>query len=269
MDTTNRTPKLLARLQLLIACLLWTLTPVAALAGDAKPKITRQADLPRFSYRLPGSASRFVESDEATFAPFAARVRADLDKVLADYEIEDRSTLRQILAAKVDLQELAGDYGGGLRTVDALRALEDKPASRLLSGLTARARLQAALDTGNASGPAYEQAFRKRYQAQVMPLPWDVTQDGIRTGYRFARLNSRAATLAEVKTELDPALAKSGALDAPQAWALVSAHNNLKFGLPLSAAQAEVLRDYIAGHDVAKPDIWAAREVTLTERDKL
>jgi subtilisin family serine protease len=269
MHTTNRTPQLLARLQLLITCLLWTLTPVAALAADAKPKLTRQADLPRFSYRLPGSASQFVESDEATFAPFAAQVRADVDKVLASHEIEDRSTLRQILAAKVDLQELAGDYAGGLQTVDALRALEEKPASRFLSGLTARARLQAALDAGSASGPAYEQAFRKRYQALVAPLPWDVTQDGIRAGYRFSRLNSRAATLADVKTELDPALATSGALDAPQAWALVSARNNLKVGVPLSAARAEVLRDYIAGHAVAKPDIWAAREVTLTASDKL
>ena len=137
---------------------------MAALAADAKPKITRQADLPRFSYRLPGSASQFVESDEATFGPFAAQVRADVDKVLASYEIEDRSTLGEMLAAKLDLQELAGDYAGGLQNVDALRALQEKPASRFLSGLTARARLQAALDAGSASGPANEQAFRKRYQ---------------------------------------------------------------------------------------------------------
>ena len=251
----------------LVCCTL--MLGAAAVAQVAKTKVTRQADLPRFSYSVAGSASQFVESDAATFAAFATRVRADIDSILANYEIEDRSTLRQILAAKLDLQELAGDFPGGLQTADALRALEDKPANRLLSGLAARARLQAALDAGSASGPAYEQAFRKRYRALVAPLPWDVTQDGIKAGYGSSRLNSRAATLGNVQSNLDPALAKSGALEARQAWALVSARNNLKSSLPLGALRTEVLREYIASHNVAKPDIWAAREVTLTERDQL
>ena len=265
----NRPPKLLAAVSLLLAGLLWTLPSPDAVAADAKTKITRQTDLPRFSYPVPGTATQFVESDAATFNAFAAKVRADVDSVLARYEIEDRSTLRQILAAKLDLQELAGDYRGGLQTVEAMRALEDKPASRLLSGLASQARLQAAIDAGSASGPAFELAYRKRYQALVAPLPWDVVQDGIKAGYGFSRLNSRAATLGNVQSDLDPAVAKSGGLDAPQAWALVAARNNLKSGLPLGLARTEVLREYIAGHDVAKPDIWAAREVTLTERDKL
>lgn len=242
---------------------------LAGVAVEAKTRITRQADLPRFSYPIAGTASQFVEGDAATFDPFAAKVRADIDSVLADYEIEDRSTLRRILAAKLDLQELAGDWRGGLQTADALRDLEDKPASRLLSGLTARARLQAAIDAGSASGPAYEAAFRKRFQGLVAPLPWDVTQDGIKAAYGFSRLSSRAATLGGVQSNLDPAVAKSGALEAPQAWSLVAARNTLKSALPLALARTEVLRAYIAGHDVAKPDIWAAREVTLGDRDTL
>ena len=254
---------------LLLAGAFGVALPSAAVGAAAKTKITRQADLPRFSYRLPESPSRFAESDAATFAPFAAKVRADIDRLLADYDIEDRSMLREVLAAKLDLQELAGDAAGGLQTVDALRALADKPASRLLNGSTARARLQASIDAGGAAGPAYEQAFRARYQALVSPLPWDVVQDQIKGGFRAARLNSRAATLGFVKTQLDPALARSGALDASQAWALVSARTDLLFALPLSAARADVLRDYIARHDAPKPDIWAAREVTLQEGDPL
>lgn len=242
---------------------------LAGVAVEAKTRITKQADLPRFSYPIAGTASQFVEGDAATFDPFAAKVRADIDSVLADYEIEDRSTLRRILAAKLDLQELAGDSRGGLQTADALRDLEDKPASRLLSGLTARARLRAAIDAGSASGPAYEAAFRKRFQGLVAPLPWDVTQDGIKAAYGFSRLSSRAATLGGVQSNLDPAVAKSGALEAPQAWSLVAARNTLKSALPLALARTEVLRAYIAGHDVAKPDIWAAREVTLGDRDTL
>ena len=265
----SRAPRLLASAALVFAGVVSALLPLDAGAANAKTRITRQADLPRFSYRLPASPSRFVESDAATFAAFAARVRADIDAVLADYEIEDRSTLRTIVAAKLDLQELAGDYAGGLQTAETLRALQDKPANRLLSALTTQARLQAALDAGAASGAAYEQAFRNRYQALVAPLPWELAQDGIKSGYRYARLSSRAAIIGNLQSELDPALAKSGVLDASQAWELVAARSNLQFGVPLGAARADVLREYIARHDAPKPDIWAAREVTLTESDKL
>lgn len=241
----------------------------AAQAQTPKTKVARQADLPRYSYPIAGTASQLVESDGATFGVFAGKVRADIERILAGYEIEDRSTMRQLLGAKLDLQELAGDYAGALQTTDALRALEDKPASRLLSGLFARARLQAALDAGAAAGPAYEQAFRKHYQALIAPLPWDVTQDLIKSSAVAARLNSRAGTLGRVASDLDPAVAKSGALDAAEAWSLVGARANLKLALPVSPARSDVLREYIARHDAPRPEIWAAREATLSERDKL
>jgi subtilisin family serine protease len=241
----------------------------AALAAAQKIAITKQADLPRFSYPISGSATQFVESDAAHFDAFAARVRHDLDGVLAAYQIDDKSTLTQLLNAKLALQELAGDYAGGLKTVDELRALEQKPAAKLLSGLFTQARLQAALDAGGASGPAYEAAFRKRYQALVAPLPWKVVSDGIKSSYGYSRTASRAATLADVTTELDPAVAKSGALDAAEAWDLIDARVMLKSVLPLMAARADVLHAYIAKNETPKPDIWAAREVTLGAADRL
>ena len=240
-----------------------------ALAAGAKIKIAGQSDLPRFSYAVSGSASQLVEADAATFDAFAAKVRADIDSTLANYDIADPSTVRRLLGVELDLQELAGDDAAALKTVDALRALEEKPAGRLLGYLYSRARLQAALDAGGHSGTAYEQAFRKRYRADVADLPWALVQDGIKSGYATSRLNSRAATLGDVATELDPAVARSGALDAPEAWALIAARNNLRSSLPLSLARSEVLHDYIATHDVARPDIWAAREVTLSSADRL
>jgi hypothetical protein len=38
--------------------------------------------------------------------------------------------------------------------------------------------------------------------------------------------------------------------------------NDLNSGLEMSAALAAVLKQYIASHNVVKPDIWAEREVT-------
>jgi subtilisin family serine protease len=239
------------------------------LATDApRIKVESVADLPRYSYPIPGPASQFVEASPATFDAFAAKVGADVDTLLSKFEIDDRSTLRRILNAKRNLQELAGDDRGGLATVAKLRGLEDKPASRLTSGLFEQARMQAALQSGSTSGAQYEQAFRKGYEALVMPLPWRQVRDSAKASYAFGRLASRASLLGDLQSEIDPAVAKSGAVDLDQAWQLLATRVALSRSLPLIALRTEVLHAYIVKHDAPLPDIWAAREVTLTASDK-
>ena len=237
-------------------------------AGD-KIVIAKQADLPRFSYKIPGTATRFVEADAKDFDAFAAQVGKDIDGILAGYQIDDKSTMAELLGAKLSVQELAGDYAGGLKTIDQLRALQTKPAAQALTGLVVQARLQAAIDAGGESGPAFEAAFRKHYNDAVAPLPWAVVKDGVKGGYGYSRIAGRASTLAGVTTELDPAAAKSGALDAPEAWDLIGTRVELKYGIPMATARADVLHAYIAKNDTPVPEIWTQREVTLTAADKL
>lgn len=241
----------------------------AAQAAGDKIVIAKQADLPRFTYKIPGTATRFVEADPAAFNAFAAQVDHDVESILEGYQIDDKSTLIEMLSAKLSYQEIAGDYAGGLKTIEALRALQTKPAAKLLTGLLNGARLQAAIDAGGESGPAFEAAFRKHYADAVAPLPWAVVKDGIKASYGYSRIAGRAATLGEVSTEIDPAVAKSGALDGPEAWELLAVRTDLKFAMPLYGARADVLHDYIAKNDAPVPEIWSAREVTLTAADKL
>jgi hypothetical protein len=149
----------------------WLLLLVSTFAlsqSGGKKKVTSQADLPRFSYPLTGTASELVQSDDATFNAFARKVRADLDSVLRDYEIDDKATLRTLLSVKLDLEELAGEYQEGLQTVEALRALQQKPAAKLFAFLYTRARLQAAIDAKTTQGPAYEQAFAKHFRLAAL-----------------------------------------------------------------------------------------------------
>ena len=61
-----------------------------ALAAD-KIKVESLDDLPRFVYPIEGTASELLVSDQ--FPAFAARVRKDVEHVLAAYEIDDPSTL--------------------------------------------------------------------------------------------------------------------------------------------------------------------------------
>ena len=253
--------------------LVWLLLLVATFAysqsSEKKKKVTRQADLPRFSYLLVVPASELVQADDATFNAFASKVRADLDTIFRDYDIDDKSTLRTLLSVRLDLQELTGQYQAGLQTVDALRALQQKPAAKLLAFLYPQARLRAATDTHKTHGPAYEQAFIKHYKEAIDPLPWDVVQDDTKASYAGSRLYTKSVAVGFVKTELDPAVQKSGALDNQEAWELISARNDLQSWIPLLPARGEVLKQYIAAHNVVKPDIWDAREVTLTKDQNL
>jgi subtilisin family serine protease len=253
----------------LLTLLLLLMVPVSYSQSSAKKRVTSQADLPRFSYPATGPASQLVQADDATFNAFATRVRADLDTVFRDYDIDDKSTLRTLLSTKLDFQELAGEYRGALETVEALRALEEKPAAKLTSGLFVRARLQAAIDSKTNSGPAFDRAFAKLYSEAIDSLPWDVVQDSVKSSYASSRVYTKSVALGEVQTELDPAVQKSGSLDNIEAWKLISVRNELRSVIPLGPARGEVLKQYIAAHDVVKPDIWAERDLTLTKDQNL
>ncbi len=223
-----------------------------------------QTDLPRFSYPVTGSASGLLQADDATFNAFAGKVRADLESVLTGYDIPDRSTMRTLLGAKLSLQQVSGDYAGALETVEALRAIQDKPAAKLLTGLLVRAWLQAAVETKSTSGMAFEKSFSAHYAEAINPLPWPVVADSIKSSYVSARIVAPAVVIGNVMTEVDPSVKKSGGLSNQEAWDLAGARASLRLFIPLAPQRAAVLKEYIAAHNVEKPDIWAAREVVIT-----
>ena len=253
----------------LAASLVLMLAGFASAQSGAKKKVNSQSDLPRFTYPMDKPASELVQADAATFNSFAAKVRADLETIFRDYDISDKATLRDLLYAKLSLQQLAGEYPEGLATVRQIRDLEDKPAARLTSGIYTEAWLKAAIESKSTSGAVFEQAFSKQYADAVNPLPWDVVQDTMKSGWSRAKLTSAANMIGFVKTELDPAVDKSKALSNDEAWELIAVRKSLQFDVSLKEQRAEVLGKYVTAHNVMKPDIWEARDVTLTAKDKL
>jgi len=252
-----------------LAVSLLLLGSVASAQSSVKKKVMTQSDLPRFTYPMDKPASELLQADAATFDAFAAKVRADLDTVFRDYEVADKATLRDLLYAKLNLQQLAGEYPEALATVKQIRDLEDKPAARLTSGIFTEAVLKAAIETKSTSGQAFEQAFTQAYGDAINPLPWDVVQDTMKSGWSRAKLASKSGLIGFVKTELDPAVEKSKALSNDEAWELIAVRRSIQFDVPLKDQRVEVLGKYVTAHNVVKPDIWEAREVTLTAKDKL
>ena len=237
--------------------------------GQTKKTVNTAADLPRFSYPLTQPASSFLKADDATFNVLVKKVEADVNSVLADYNISDKETLRELLGARLSAQLLQADMKGALATSQRIRDLQDKPAAKLTSGLMTTAFVKANQDSGATSGPTFEEAFQKQFAAEIDALPWSPTQEtvkGMRTSFE---LLSPDLLEGSAKSNLDPQVEKTGALDLPGAETLLGMRVEEKFFLPLAKPALAVLSPYIAAHDVKKPDIWAARDVTLTAADKL
>jgi hypothetical protein len=234
------------------------------------PKVVNtDADLPRFSYPLSEPASQMLAADDATFNAFAKKVEADVDSVLADYTITDKETLRELLGARLSAQLLMGDMTDALATANKIRDLQDKPEAKLTSGLLSIAMAEAYQDSGVKVGAAYNAAFQKHFAEEINALSWSTVQETVKGLRSSFELYSADLLEGNAEANLDPQVAKTGGLDLPGAEGLLRLRVVKELELPLAPRVLDVLSPYIAAHDVAKPDIWAARDLAFTAGEKL
>lgn len=243
------------------------LAPAAAVVAQAPPAkivVHDETQLPRFAYPLTTAPSVLLVADDATFAPFAAAIGADVQRTLGDYDIQDPASLRDLLQAKLALALLAHDDAGARATIAALHAAQTKPALQLLNSRLQLLSLDASAQAQAHPGSKPDDFVAAIDRAHVNALPWDVVADSIKTSYGQEQYLTADAIAGFVKHDLDGIEQKTGTLDAPAAYELVEARAQIRAVLPLFAADLPVLKAYIAAHNVVKPDIWAARDVTLS-----
>jgi subtilisin family serine protease len=246
----------------LIAVLLMIL-PIRLSAQDGRIRITSADDLPRYTYSVPESATRLLE-DDVHFAALAAKLAADLRGDLDRYEIADRATLKQFYSTLGSIALLDGRHDVALAYADSVRGVEDKPALRALAGTLERALAAAARGT-----PAeHERLFRTAFREEIAALPYDVVQAELKAQKGRMEFVSPGVLLGAVQATVEPA-ARSGEISRELATRIVDARLYLRVFQPVQAAAVAVLGEVIAGHATEKPDIWAARDVSLDGRPGL
>ena len=237
--------------------------------GAEKIKIASLDDLPRHTYKIDGSVSELITSDEA-FAEFAAKVRANVESDLATYEINDAATLQGYYGTLLLLDLLDGNYDAVLPRVQQIRALEDKRAAKLMTGMTAKALVGAARDSRAEVGtPEFNAAFERYLGAMVKTLPWDVVQDSIKEGKGRAEIFSENLLMGLVQAQLDPIAAEAGEISSDLAGGVVGMRYALKIRIPLKSEMIAVYQAKIEANQVVKADIWSERSVTLGEDQDL
>ena len=230
--------------------------------AQGKQRIDKAADLPRFTYKVQGSVEDTLR-DEARFRAFAASVRKDIDAVLAGYDIADKATLRQLQNELAQLDYLDGNLDAAQQRVDAVRALQEKPADKLLSGLTLSAMIAAQKAGAAASSEAYRKDVARRVSEALAAMPYEVVQNEVKEAKAGNELASEALILGYVRNVIQPTVDKAGSISSELAPAIVNARYRLVATLPLKDPLVGAFGTYLAAHKVDKPDIWAARDVVL------
>jgi hypothetical protein len=244
--------------------------PTPPPAPPAKPKITKLDDLPRYTYPIQGSAVDLVTSDDK-FAAFATQVRANTEKDLNDYDIEDKTTLKGLKGTLLTLDLLENKDADARDLIAQLRDLEDKPALKIMTGLLAEVRLDVAerLKPQSLTDPAFQQALQQALIDRLSKLPWGLVGDELKSTKGGFEIVSRNLVLGQIKSEIDPVVKQTGALSNDLADGLVHARSSLEISIPLKQPIVAALTAVINAHKVAKPDIWNARSVNLSPAEKL
>ena len=235
---------------------------IAPAFAQPRPKIDKAADLPRFTYSIDGRVEDIVR-DAAKFKPFAAEVRRDTESVLAKYEIDDHATLRQLEGELALLDYLDGNYGDALKRAAHIQELQDKPAEKLLSGMQLRAMVDAQRVAGGNTSDAYRKEVGRLIAADLAKMPYALVQNEVKEAKASAEIASEALMLGYVRNVIQPTVDKTGSLSSDLAPVVVNARFRLVATLPLKDTLVDTYGAYIAAHHVDKPDIWAARDVSL------
>ena len=238
------------------------LVGACAAPGLDKKRVDKVSDLPLYTYAIAGSLEETIR-DPVKFAAFAREYRRNTEATLAAYDIQDKATLRQLLGSLAQLDVIEGRDDAALAGFAKVKALQEKPADKLLSGLQAEAVIAARKQFPDRGSEAYRNAVAARIGSSLEAMPYETVQNDVREMKAGNELASETRVLGYVNEVLQPVVTRTGTLSSEFAPVLVNARYRVLVSLPLKQTLVATFSDYLARHKVVKRDIWAARDVTL------
>jgi hypothetical protein len=215
-------------------------------------------DLPRYTYEVSGTLTELV-TDSGIFAPFAAQVRANIEHDLANYEIEDRKTLKKYYGVLTTLDIIYGEYESALAGISRLRDLEDKPVDKLIARLIDEAIVRARIDSGG------EPDVAQHLSRAIEELPWEPLQDRFEAIKGELDMFGRNVVLGIIQSQYERIVEKSHQIGNDVAFDMIDTYYLLEIVLPYKESISDVFDRYITAHRVVQHDIWEARSVDLSE----
>ncbi len=227
-----------------------------------KQRIEKAADLPTFSYPVQGDLAALVR-DDARYKPLSRKIAQDYSEVLVKYDIAESASQRQYLGTLAQIAMLDERFDDALRLTTQVRSLQDKPADKLLSGMFTRSVVAAGKKYNFTPNAAFQAEVARLVRAELDSMPFAVIQNDVMRLKASAEFLGEALMLGRVREVLQPVADKTGVLSSDLAPTLVSTRFNLTYVLPLKDTLVSTYSAYLKANQVAKLDIWAARDVAL------
>jgi subtilisin family serine protease len=250
------------RLSFLVVSILFSFSAVL-FAQEKKIVVHSQADLPRYTYEVNLLPSELLGA-EAPFTMLLSKVKTDLLKLFNTYEIEDASTQKSLYAVLFNIAIFEEDYTKAESYLAIIKELEEKPSAKLMSGL-----LDQAIIASYQAGENSDEVFQASLSNALEDMPWEVVQDDVEAIKGSFEILSKNLLVGIYKTQFDPAVKETGQISGDLAQQIIGGRYTIDKTLPMKEFIVEVFEDYIVRHRVEKIDIWADRDLALTEEDKL
>ena len=250
-----------------LVCL--TLLATSSTMNAEKIKVATAADLPRVNFELNAKPSEILQMRGELLDALIQSVEADANKVLAEYEIGDKSTQASLLNALYAAAFLQKDWERVLELGIQGRALETKETNRYTSNTSTDAYAKAALETGEEGTEAFRKSLEKHYKATLEAMPFEVVQDGLQAASSQFEIVTLDLIKGQVAASFDPnAEAQDLVVDRGFASAILNVVKTIDL-VPHMDILGSSLKNYLAANEVEKVDLWSKRQVDLSDLDGL
>ncbi|MBM3324777.1 MAG: hypothetical protein FJY66_03835, partial [Calditrichaeota bacterium] len=228
-----------------------------------KIKIEKLDDLPRYTYKVDVKAVDLLDND-AALMKLAAEVKKDLENDLEKYEIADKTTMQGYYGDLGIIALLEGNYDAYLNLLEKRKQLEDKLSTKLTMGLFPQAYIKAK----RAVEGDFNSNFRAELKKLLDNLPYRQCEADIKQAKGRSEIVSRNLVAGTLESRIQPVLdGSNGEMSKDIATTLLNNAFTVRYYIPLKDIVTEVYGEAIAAHEVKKSDIWAERDVILTEKD--
>ena len=234
----------------------------AAHAQQQKKRADRADQLPRFTYPIEGKAEDLL-TDDQRFAKLAGAVRANLEKVLSEYQIADASAERSMVSTLAAIALITKDDAAAVKYLDRVRQLQEKEEAKLTNGLEFRAILAARAKVPEANTEEFRAVLRSEMNKLLKDLPWNIVENSMRGRQTSFELLTSEYLRGTVRSEIQPLVDKEGVLSDDSAARIIAFRQSIASVIAWRGVFVESIGEYIARSNKPKPDIWPARAALL------
>ena len=229
--------------------------------ASARQVITSAEQLPRRVVKLDKLPSQYLDAPRAEVEALAAALEKNLRDDLAKFDIQDAATMRAYVGSLLGLVQFRGDWAAVPALVERLKALQDKPGPRAMTGTMTL--ILAEHQTAKRDAAWVQAEVTRRYGA----LNWaDVANDLKGTKGQLELLNP-ALVKGSFEQQVD-VMARNMNMTVPEGLvgSIVGARLQNELIAPLKApivAGLQAVIDAQSRTAAVKPDVWTPRQFAI------